>query len=337
MNCRWISPFSPRSNDLLWTAISASSLKLCLCALACILAGASLHPALAQDEAKKDPIEENKTLVTNDEWPIHISYINKAPSPNTPVVVMLHMQRSNRQVFEGGLAEKIAGSKIAVITVDLRKHGESRSRGGALAGDDSAVDAAEFKPFDYQAMVSQDMEAVKHFIFTEHQLQNLNMAKMGIIAAEMSAPVAVNFASLDWLKKPYDDAPTLAASTRRGQDVKALAVLSPAGTVPGLQTFKPLKLLAAPQIPMAFMVGVGSGDPLDKGDAKKMYQLIAGNSRNKDRTYLETYQVNRRGTDLLGLNLLAEDHILAFFDKHLNQLNLDWVDRRPRYDREKKK
>lgn len=338
MNCRRISTISPRSNDSLWTTFSrASSVKLWLCALACAIAGMGASPAAAQEEEKKKPIVEEKTLATDDEWPIHITYFNKAPSPRTPIVVLLHMQGSNRQVYQNGLAEKIVERGIAVITVDLRKHGESKSRGGALAGDDSSTDASELKPVDYQLMVAEDLQAVKQFIFAEHQLQNLNMAKMGIVAAEMSAPVAVNFASLDWLKKPYDDAPTLAASTPRGQDVKALALLSPAGSVPGLQTFKPLKVLADPRIPMALMVGVGSGDPLDKGEAKKMYQLVAGNSRNKDRTYLETYQFKLRGTDLLGKNLLVEDHILAFFAKHLQELDIDWVDRRPRYDRDKKK
>ncbi|MDA0833383.1 MAG: hypothetical protein O2955_17200 [Planctomycetota bacterium] len=336
MNCRWISHISPRSNESLWTAEASRTVKLCLFAVACLVMGTMAVPAAAQDEEKKERIKEERTVTTDDEWPIHITYYNFNPGPNAPVVVMLHMQGSNRQVYEQGLAEKVAGTGIAVVTVDLRKHGESKSRGGVLAGDDSSTDVSEFKPIDYAMMVAEDLEAVKRFLFEEHQFQNLNMAKMGILAAEMSAPVAVNFASRDWLKKPYDDAPTLNASTPRGQDVKALALLSPTNSVPGLQTFKPLKLLAAPQIPIALMVGVGTGDALDKGDAKKIYQAMAGNSRNKGRTYLETYQFKLRGTDLLGKNLLVEDHVVAFFNKHLGELEIDWVDRRPRYDRDKK-
>lgn len=341
MNCRSISTNSTGLTKSLRTAIShTSSIAFCHRALAWTIAVwllAVALPASAQDDAKKEPIAENKTLLTDDDWPIHITYLNRAPGPTTPVVVLLHMQGSNRQVYENGLAEKLAGGEFAVITVDLRKHGESKSRGGALAADDASTDASEFKPIDYQLMVAEDLETVKKFIFSEHQSQNLNMAKMGIVAAEMSATIAVNYAAADWLKKPYDDAPTLAASTPRGQDIKAMALLSPAATVPGLQTFKPLKVLADPRIPMALMIGIGSGDSLDKGDAKKMYQLVAGNSRNKDRTYMQTYQFKLRGTDLLGKKLLVEEHITAFFTKHLKEIDLEWTDRRPRYDRDKKK
>ncbi|MFN0198059.1 MAG: alpha/beta hydrolase [Planctomycetaceae bacterium] len=300
---------------------------------------ASDSDALAQDEKeKKEPRVENKTLTTEDEWPIHITYYSPGGGDDTPVLVLLHMKGSNRQVYHEGLAEKLQLSGYAVITVDLRKHGESKSRGGALEGDDGApTEGTDLKPLDYKLMATNDMEAVKKFIFSEHQNHNLNMSKMGIVAAEMSAPIAINYTALDWLKEPYDDAPSVDASTRRGQDIKALALLSPSASVPGLQTGKPLNQVRDPFLGISFMIGVGSGDPLDRGDAKTMYQKLSSIAKNKDRMYLETYKYKMRGTDLLGKNILVEDHITAFFDRHLKDLNIEWEDRRPRYDRKKDK
>src|SRR5690606_10555327 len=117
--------------------------------------------------------------------------------------ILLHGKGGDRLVWEqkgaGATGKSFAAvlqdQGYAVVSVDLRKHGESKRE-----------DDKELRPDDYRAMVG-DLEAVKKFLLAEHQEKKLNINKLGIIAADDMAPVAVTFAQIDWQKKPYDDAP----------------------------------------------------------------------------------------------------------------------------------
>lgn len=277
-------------------------------------------PASAQDD-KQRLVIESKSVTTKDGWPIHFDYYKKNEGRETPVVVLLHNKGSDALVWKNAFGNDLWDNGYAVIAVDLRKHGQSKG---------NAQDVSDLRPNDYVAMVTQDMMAIKGFIFDEHQAGRLNMRKMAIVAPEMSAPVALNFAEIDWNARPYDDSPVPAARTPRGQDVRAIVLLSPEESLPRVNTTKVLRSLANPAKQVAFLIGVGTKDSLDKGASKKMYQIVSGNARNKDRTYLQTYPYNMRGTDLVSRVPKVKGHILAFFDKHLKELNSPWVDRRSR-------
>jgi hypothetical protein len=117
------------------------------------------------------------------------------------------------------------------VTVDLRKHGESKT----ADEQDSTL-----RPNDYAAMRG-DLQAVKNFLLAEHQEKKLNISKLGIIAADDMCPVAATFTQDDWLIPPYDDAPVTdpAARTPRGQDVRALVLLSPSQTAGSMNILGP--------------------------------------------------------------------------------------------------
>src|SRR5690606_1715727 len=103
---------------------------------------------------------------------------------------------------------------LAVVTVDMRKHGESKT---SPAGRTETVMRHE----DYQHMWQGDLEAVKQFLMEEHKQRKLNVNKLAIIAAGEMAPIAARFTVFDWSKPPYDDAPIPRERTPRGQDVRA--------------------------------------------------------------------------------------------------------------------
>ena len=132
---------------------------------------------------------------------------------NTPVVILLHGDKENRLVWEGekGLAPRLQREGFAVITVDLRKHGQStnvgRASGDSPAGGKS-TEGTNLQSVDYGNMVDQDLEAVKKFIYEQHQAKRLNMNKIGIVAAETSAAIAVCFAANDW-KRSLSTTPLL--------------------------------------------------------------------------------------------------------------------------------
>jgi hypothetical protein len=275
-----------------------------------------------------------KVLYAKDGWPIHISYSESQRGKDAPVVVLLH-DKGGRQltwIRPNGFAAILENKGYAVITVDLRKHGLSKQSGGSTRkSSKKSGDATSLRTVDYQAMVMLDMEAVKKFIFNEHQAGHLNMRKLAIVAPEMSAAIAISFAANDWIKPPYDDAPTLAARTPRGQDVQAIVFISPLTSLPRMNTVKSISFLKELGKRMSFLICVGDSDSLDRGTAKKLFQQLGGEAPDgKDHIYLQSYPKNKlRGTQLLGKSGI-EKHMDVFLDKHLNDLSIEWRDRQSR-------
>jgi pimeloyl-ACP methyl ester carboxylesterase len=258
-------------------------------------------------------------------------------------VILLHSRDGNQLVWKNGLAERLQREGYAVLAVDLRKHGESKKAGGVAVeigqgtktktkGPKKVAEAAaaDLKKDDYEKMVSEDLAAVKRFLYDEHQAQRLNMRKTAIVAADMTCPLAGDFAWKDWIKTPHNDAPTLEASTPRGQDVRALVLLSPDVSAANLRTGASMLQLRNPVWQVAFLVCNGSKDALDKGTAEDVYKQVSGIAQNESRTYHKTYDTKFRGTDLLGKKLQVEEHILAFLEKHLKQLPDTWQNRKSR-------
>jgi pimeloyl-ACP methyl ester carboxylesterase len=260
--------------------------------------------------------------------------------------VLLHMKDGNRLIWQGkdGFAKRLQKQNYAVITVDLRNHGDSKGGGAAGQPGEPAKKTArkstagpELRPADYQAMIEFDMEAVKQFIFEEHQAEHLNMNKMGIVGPEMGASVATLFALADWLKPPYDDGQP-GFQTPRGQDVRALVLISPQLSFHGLSIPPALKELSeykdASGAGVAFLFCVGKDDPQDRaqgtkgGQAEKLFNLTAGTQPNSaKRMYYQEYPGKLRGTGLLGQKLKIEDDMASFFGEHLKKVDSPWRDR----------
>ncbi len=296
-----------------------------------------IQPECAAQESKKETEPTTtKTLLAKDKWPIRITYYKSQAGKDAPVVVLLHSIGGNQLVWHNGFAEALQQQGYAVITFDFRKHGKSRppkvsgdGKRTLRAKSDKAKKAGQdLKKNDYERMVHFDLEAVKKFIYDQHQARNLNMRKLAIIATEMSTPIAVSFAWRDWLKKPYDDNPNPLFGTPRGQDVQALVLLSPTTSCPGVSTTQPIKFLRQRKI--SFLICVGSKDHLYRKTSKKLYKQLGGENQQegKERVYLREYSVSLRGADLIGKNIKTEPFIFAFLDRHLKQRKIPWRDRK---------
>ena len=301
------------------------------------------HATAAQSKKTGGSQSQEMTLYAKDGWPIHITYYESQLGKDAPVVVLLHGKSGSQLAWtKKGFASVLSSKNYAVIAVDLRKHGlskpgETSSAAGSSAakkssGGKKGGDATNLKPTDYQAMVVLDMEAVKRFIYDEHQQGHLNMRKLGIVAVDMSAVIAIGFASNDWAKLPYDDAPTLATRTPRGQDVQALVLISPETSLPRLSTIRPISFLKDPAKKISFMICVGEKDSIDKGQANRLYKQLGGTlPANKERVYFQEYKgVKLRGEQLLGKNIGVERHTLIFLDTRLKSLQTEWRDRKSR-------
>ena len=304
-------------------AVSWSLLGLALCS-------ALTASSVARGQAPpKKATNEDLSLIAKDGQEIKITYYKSTVGQEAPVVVMLHGKGGNRLIWKSH-AEAFQKFEFAVITVDLRGHGESTVGSGGGTGKKS--DSSSPKAKDYAAMVAGDMEAVKKFLFEEHQKKQLNMNKLGIVAADMSTPVAIAYLELDWEKKPHEDAPTLALQTPRGQDVQALVLLSPEATAPGINVTKSLGIVRG--LGRSVMLVVGTKNKTDLAAANKMHDLLTPkkDKEKEDHIEIHRYDTPLEGTNLLGKGFGLEKQMLDFLNKHVKDHKSMWRDRRSKLE-----
>ncbi len=289
--------------------------------------------AAAQGEFEDEVIKADR-----DGFPIHITYfpaIAKAVTgglTNAPVVVLLHGEKESRLVWNKGSSPRgtspfpveLQKRGYAVISVDLRKHGES-----LRDGKEEPV-----RPADYGAMVLGDMKGVKKFIQEEHQKQRLNMRKMAIIGSGTGATVAASFAEYDWSQKPYDDAPLPAQRTPRGQDVQVLIFISPAAGAGKLRTTRSIGFLKNPSMGIALQVIVGKEDKENISASKLIYKNFTTIKANAEHAEYVAPNVKDSGLALLRRPVpVAYLPMLVFLDKNLKTREIPWQDRRSRLER----
>lgn len=307
------------------------NIRRCVLTLTVLWCGVVVKPVLAE------PTMRVENVAAPDKFPIRISYYPALAEKNpngvseAGVVILLHGDKGSRINWDKGSAPSgqmtfpavLQESGYAAVTVDLRKHGQS-----VMEGKEEPINND-----DYAKMAAGDLKAVKDFIQTEHQAKNLNMGKMAIIGAGFSAPVAAAFAQFDWEQPPFDDSPIPASRTPRGQDVKAIVMLSPDSTAGRLSSNKSLVYLTKQKI--AILIMVGKEDGLDKGAAKNSFKAAGGgNKKNEERVYLLEPDVKDRGTNLFGkYPQFIESPVLKFLELHIKNIDVPWVDRRSRLER----
>jgi pimeloyl-ACP methyl ester carboxylesterase len=265
-------------------------------------------------------------------WPIVTTYFESQSGKESPVVILLtstdgsdKVDARNRLIWQS-TALALQKSGFAVITADLRKHGESIPP--VAEGKEASV--LKMTTDDYPLMVTADMEAIKAFLLAEHTAEKLNIRKLGIVSMGSSSMVAAAFAVADWDKKPYPDGPTLATSTPRGQDVRALICYSPATTVKGINSTSILK--AIKPLPIAVYIIAAKDNKEDLKNAEKFFKAVDP----KDAAYAEFRKLviapgNIRAERFLEAKVEeANKDITDFMTKNLKQLDMPWVSRKDR-------
>ncbi len=291
----------------------------------------ALLPALAWGQAAKKPVSEDKVLLAKDGARIHVTYYPSSAGKNAPVAILLHGKGGNRLVWQTGagqipsFAAALQQNDFAVVTVDLRGHGQNIANDGAAPANKKG-DTIKLTGRDYAAMVALDLEAVKKFLLDEHETEKLNINKLAIVGADFSSLVSLVYTDFDWSKEPYDDAPIPAQRTPRGQDVRALILISPDNTVPGLVPIQAIARIRALQMPV--MIAVGEKDTLDKGAAKKLSEQIMPKKEDKPHVFLETYPLKFRGTDLLNKGTKLEAQMYKFLDDYVKKSPGEWRTRK---------
>lgn len=278
---------------------------------------------------------ENRTLTTADGWTIPINYYESKGGKESPVVIMfpgVEGKKDSRTRKAWDAAAKALNKKgFAVVTADLRKHGDSVH----VSGDSPA--ATRLLPADYQLMATQDLEVIKDFLLTEHEKQKLNIRKLGVATAGTGAMVAATFAAVDWAKKPWPDAAVYSMRTPKGQDVRALFMISPESAVRGINTLTIMKNVGDPQKGIAAQIWYNPSVRKEKASAEKLWKFLDP----KDEQYASVRSLNEgpsgpaaqfSGESLLEgrAGTVMEGHITTFFTDNLKDLEFPWKTRKSR-------
>ena len=295
-----------------------------------VLSGAiSSRPVSAQTS-------EDETLHTSDGVAVAVTYFPSSEKKRATPVVILHDYKENRAAYTS-MARKLQSpaknsdlASFAVLTVDLRGHGESTKQ--QLRGRPAIeLDAANLRRNDFMNMAVIDMEAVRKFLITKNDAEEVNINKLCIIGVGLGANVATLYSARDW------NAPVLAIG-KQGQDVKGLVLVSPRWRNRGLLMREALRQPGV-QREIALMMMYGADDRDVKADVLRIKKQV-------ERYHPEPESTAGPPNDLVGLavpntslqggKLLSQvgdkavKPIAEFLNLHVTKENHDWFQRRNR-------
>ncbi len=230
----------------------------------------------------KDTAEQKVTFLTDDKVLIVGTYYSPSSSnknTSTDAIILLHMlgrDRNDWNPFASTLSNSTNG--YAVLSIDLRGHGESVNQNG------KAISFQSFTPNDFSKMVL-DAKAAKQFLVTQ---KGINPNNIAIVGASIGANVALNYAASD-------------------PSIKAVVLLSPGLNYKGVITSDSIRKYVNP----IYMATAGK-DPVAGSDPQTLCNEI--NCGNKLNLYQDS---SSHGTDMFldkSLNPPLDNLIVLWLD-----------------------
>jgi pimeloyl-ACP methyl ester carboxylesterase len=221
------------------------------------------------------------SFLTNDGVLIVGTYYSPSSSHQTSpkAVILLHMLGRNRNDWNA-FASTLSNS-FAVLSIDLRGHGESINQEG------KTISFQSFTPTDFNRMVL-DVKAAKHFLVTQKNILPNNIA---IVGASIGANIGLKYAASD-------------------PSIKAVVLLSPGLDYKGVMSTDSIRQYTNP-----IYIATGGRDPIAGNDPQTLCNIInCGN-------HLMVYQdSNSHGTDMFSdssLNPSLGKLIISWLDNVL--------------------
>jgi pimeloyl-ACP methyl ester carboxylesterase len=292
--------------------------------------GLSPTHACAQDKAgataeKKDdnveiPLPEEIDLVTEDGLQMKATYFPGTKGEESIPVILLHGFKGNRKDFvqEQGLApflqEKLG---CAVIVPDLRGHGDStKIKVGKLI---TKIDAKTMRQPQIAAMVTEDLRAVKNYLWKKNNEKKLNLCKLTVIGVEEGAALALRYTAYDAVG--YDGGEAKVGPLKLGKFVKAAVLISPPPiNIPALKMAQVMKLPEICQhLPVMIVAGNKSKDYFAEAERLRgLFVKARPPAEDNKPESITVWFFRKIETTLQGSKLLAEaslqvpDNIVAF-------------------------
>jgi dienelactone hydrolase len=254
-----------------------------------------------RDKSEELPKPEDLVTRTGDGLQLALTYYPGTKGKQTIPIVLLHGWKQNRTEYKD-LAPALQALGYAVVAPDLRGHGESTHVKGARKED--VLDAAKMAPNQFGLMVTEDMKAVKDFLWEKNNAGELNIDKLCIVGADMGASVALDFAAYDAVG--YDNGEVYYGPLKLGRFVKALVLLSPRWSLPGLP------ILAATREPVVqrnipMLILAGKEDPKAMSEARRIFLHLKSfhpEPTGDDKVDKQTLFLGPLATSLQGTKLL---------------------------------
>ena len=294
--------------------------------------------SVAQEEPSappKPPTKESVEMVTRDGVVLMGTYFRAADAGrDTPVVVMLPDAGESRVVFDR-LAERLteaaeeddARTPMSVLSFALRGQGDSNqvrtARGGTMS-----IAGERLSPAAMEAMVQQDLEAVRRFLVDRNDEEELNLNRAAYFGVGMGAVVAANGAAYDWSMKDLN-------TGKQGKDVKALLMVSPPWKYMGLGMLNAMRQPGVRK-EVAVMLMYGANDQAASDDAEKILKQLRRGRRDEPAAAgrLPSLMEAAGRTSLQGSAWLkqggreTEDLIMRFLEQHVAEPEFGWTQRR---------
>lgn len=197
-----------------------------------------------------------------------------------PLVIFLHSLGHTKDSWFS-LPQKTKSLGYAVLTLDLRGHGESIIDGKARKSY-----WTNFKPNDFQKLPGDVLDTIS---YVKTSYPEINSSKIAIVGADIGANAAIIAASKD------------------NKDIKTLILLSPTMEQKKLET--PVSLVAYGSHPLLIMVS--------KRDKFAYYQSSELIKYGQGIKTLKVFPSGGNGTDLVGFRPESNSIILDWLKKNL--------------------
>lgn len=226
--------------------------------------------------AKKQKTVETVHFMTGDKVEIAGTFY-RPKGPEAPAVILVHGIRGNRTHWQS-LATALQGAGYAVLTFDMRGHGES------LKQRDRELDWMGFSDDEFRKMM-QDVLAGFNFLTRQ---TGVDAERIGVLGSDLGANVALNAAAYE----------------RR---VRTLVLLSPGLLYKGIRTENEMSKYAGRPVLM-----IASEDDLTGArSARRLMQLTRGEKE------LKMYQSGGHGMQLFDRAPDVKDVIFDWLKKTL--------------------
>lgn len=229
-------------------------------------------------------------------------------------ILMVHGWEGQRGEYDL-LGKTIQQFGHAVLTVDLRGHGQSTRTKGDMKVE---LELERMRSQDLEKMVL-DLEACKKFLVEKNNEGQLNIEALGLVGAGLGAIIALNWAALDWSAQRLP-------SLKQGQDVKAITLLSPPQSFKGVTTRDAL-MHPAIRKQISIQICCGDGDSRALADARRLHQALSRfrgklpddpeEAAEKQDLFFVPVETKLQGTQLLDKALGTIPEIVRFFGRRL--------------------
>lgn len=249
--------------------------------------------ALAQDKVEQKTEKEGEEvkiqppedidLTTEDDLQMKATCFPGVKGQESIPVILLHGFDSrdgkneikhSRQDFtqDEGLA-KLLQEKLGcfVIVPDLRGHGESNKIKVRKQLEDVVPKGRRLQPAQISKIVTQDLRAVKDYLWKKNNEKALNIDKLAVIGVDEGASLALSYAYDDF--NGYEQGQATYGPLKLGKFVKVAVLISPVANVIGLNT---AKVMRDPEFcqKLQVMIVVGNKSPKYFSDAEKLSNLF---------------------------------------------------------------